>query len=79
MLGNKLCLLLVVASLTEGAGVDQSQLKRARWSSAFAGGGTTALTSLIPFFVPLGIRSASGPWSVTTGANVSVIAVGTFP
>ena len=34
----------------------------------FAGGATTALTTLIPFFVPLGAGSASGPWKVTTGS-----------
>lgn len=44
----------------------------------FAGGGTTALSSLIPFFVPLGLVSASGAWKVTTGADVSVIASGNF-
>ncbi len=44
----------------------------------FAGGGTTALTTLIPFFVPLGIKSAAGAWSVTTGANVTAIGVGDF-
>ena len=46
--------------------------------SVFTGGGTTALTTLIPFFVPLGIRSTSGAWKVTTGANVTVIGVGNF-
>ncbi len=28
--------------------------------------------------VPIGIKSASGAWSVTTGAGVSVVATGTF-
>lgn len=46
--------------------------------SIFAGGGTTALTTLIPFFVPLGIKSTAGAWKVTTGANVTAIAVGNF-
>jgi hypothetical protein len=46
--------------------------------SVFAGGGTIPLTTLIPFFVPLGMRSSTGAWAVTTGANVSVIAVGKF-
>lgn len=46
--------------------------------SVFVGGGTTALPSCIPFFIPLGIKSVSGPWKVTTGANVSVVAVGNF-
>lgn len=46
--------------------------------SIFAGGGTTALTTLIPFFVPLGIKSTGGAWKVTTGTNVTAIAVGNF-
>ena len=44
----------------------------------FVGGGTTALPSCIPFFVPLGLRSQSGAWQITTGADVSVIAIGNF-
>lgn len=46
--------------------------------SVFAGGGTTALPTLAPFAIPLGVYSALGGWSVTTGANVSVLAVGNF-
>jgi hypothetical protein len=41
-------------------------------------GGSNSVTELKPIWVPLGIRSVSGVWSVTTGGNVSVIAVGTF-
>lgn len=43
----------------------------------FAGGASSVLT-LHPFYVPLGVVSQAGGWSVTTGANVSVIAVGDF-
>jgi hypothetical protein len=46
--------------------------------SIFVGGGTTALVDAKPFFVPLDLVSLAGAWSVTTGANVSVIAVGDF-
>lgn len=46
--------------------------------NVFAGGGTTALSTLIPFFVPLGIKSTGGAWKVTTGANVTAIGVGNF-
>lgn len=46
--------------------------------SLFAGGGTTALSSLIPFYVPIGAKSTAGAWKVTTGANVTAIAFGTF-
>jgi hypothetical protein len=44
----------------------------------FAGGGTTALPTLAPIFVPLGIYSKDGAWKVTTGANVSAIGIGKF-
>jgi hypothetical protein len=33
---------------------------------------------LSPKVVELGIKSVSGAWKITTGANVSVIAVGNF-
>src|ERR1035437_9554893 len=39
----------------------------------FLGGGTTALTTLIPFTIPVGAVSTSGAWKVTTGASVSVV------
>lgn len=41
-------------------------------------GGASSVTNLVPFMVPLGMKSVSGAWKVTTGANVSVIAVGDF-
>lgn len=41
-------------------------------------GGASSVVSLVPFTVPLGANSASGPWSVTTGSNVSAIAFGRF-
>jgi hypothetical protein len=47
-------------------------------TTVYVGGGTTALNSLIPFFIPLGIKSAVGAWQVSTGANVAAMAVGKF-
>lgn len=41
-------------------------------------GGASSVTSLVPFYVPLNIRSAGGAWKVTTGANVSAIGIGNF-
>lgn len=41
-------------------------------------GGASSVNSLLPIFVPLGMRSVNGAWKITTGANVSVIAVGYF-
>lgn len=35
-------------------------------------------TTIAPIVVPLGMTSSNGAWSVTTGANVSVIAIGRF-
>ena len=35
-------------------------------------------TTIAPIVVELGMQSVSGAWSVTTGTNVSVIAVGKF-
>ena len=41
-------------------------------------GGASSVASLIPFFIPLGIKSVSGAWKITTGANVSAIGIGNF-
>ena len=49
--------------------------------SIFAGGGTTALSDLKPFMVPVGAFCTAGTtpgWKVTTGANVSIIGIGKF-
>lgn len=40
-------------------------------------GGASSVSNLVPFFVPLGIKAATS-WKVTTGANVSAIAIGNF-
>lgn len=45
---------------------------------AYPGGGTTALLTLTPFYIPVGAVSRSGAWKITTGANVSVLAMGRF-
>jgi hypothetical protein len=41
-------------------------------------GGASSVSNLVPFVIPLGMRSVSGAWKVTTGSNVSVIAIGNF-
>jgi hypothetical protein len=41
-------------------------------------GGTACVSELVPRYLRLGIKSVSGAWKVTTGASVSVIAVGDF-
>lgn len=44
----------------------------------FAGGGTTALPSLVPFTIQVGAFCTGAGWKITTGANVTVSAVGKF-
>lgn len=41
-------------------------------------GGATSVADLAPITVKLGLTSAAGAWKVTTGANVTAIATGTF-
>lgn len=41
-------------------------------------GGTNSLTELKPIVVEVCTTSVNGAWKITTGANVSVIAVGDF-
>lgn len=41
-------------------------------------GGATSVTNLVPFFVPIGARSSSGGWFVTTGSSVTCVATGNF-
>ena len=41
-------------------------------------GGASSVTELRPIWIPLGIKSVSGGWEVTTGANVSALACGNF-
>lgn len=41
-------------------------------------GGASSITTLHPFYIPINARSVSGAWKVTTGANISVIAIGDF-
>jgi hypothetical protein len=75
--GDTLVGLLVVPGTTAAGAVS---IKDGSGSSitVFAGGGTTALSTLIPFYVPIGAFSSSGAWKVTTGTNVTVIAFGAF-
>jgi hypothetical protein len=74
--GNYLAGVLIVPGTTAAGAVS---IKDGAGSaiSIFAGGGTTALTTLIPFFVPLGIYCATS-WKITTGTNVTAIGVGRF-
>ena len=68
-------LLVVPASTSPGA----VSIKDGAGSAVtvFAGG-SGSVASLVPFPVFVGAPSGAGAWQVTTGANVSVVAVGTF-
>jgi hypothetical protein len=39
---------------------------------------TGTLSDLTPIYLPLNLKSVSGAWKITTGANVSVIGIGNF-
>ncbi len=67
-------LLIVPASVSPG---NVLLLDNAISMTIFAGG-SNSLTELKPIYVPLGMTSVSGAWKITTGANVSVIAIGDF-
>lgn len=41
-------------------------------------GGASSVSNLVPFSVPIGAKSVSGAWKVTTGSNVSVMGFGKF-
>jgi hypothetical protein len=41
-------------------------------------GGTNSLSNLVPWTIPVGAKSASGAWKVTTGAGLSIVCVGKF-
>lgn len=74
--GDVLAELLVVPASTSPGAVS---IKDGSGSAitVFAGG-ADSIATLHPFPIPLGLRSLTGGWKVTTGANVSVIAVGDF-
>jgi hypothetical protein len=65
---------LVIIPATTGPGL-VTLIDGATSIPIMATGGTTTLT---PIVVELNITSQTGAWSVTTGANVSVIAIGRF-
>ena len=75
-IGDYLAGVLIIPATAAAGAV--SILDNATSITIFAGGGTTALPSLVPFLVPLGIKSVSGAWKITTGTNVSDIGIGQF-
>lgn len=74
-IGDYLAGLLVIPATTSPGGVS---IEDGATNIPVFVGGASSVSNLVPFFVPLGIKSVSGGWEITTGANVSVIAVGNF-
>ena len=60
------------------AGIVQLQDGAGTAMTIFAGGGTVALPTLAPFYVPVGAVSAAGAWKVITNASVTAIGIGNF-
>lgn len=66
---------LIIVPETTGAGTVAIQDGAGTEINVFV---TGTLEDLKPLHVHLGARSRAGAWSVTTGANVHVVAVGRF-
>ena len=66
---------LIIVPETTGAGTVAIQDGADTAINVFV---TGTLSDLHPIIIPLGMRSATGSWQITTGANVHVIAVGRF-
>jgi hypothetical protein len=66
---------LIIVPATTGAGTVSIKDGGGSSINVFV---TGTLADLTPIVLPLSMISTSGAWKVTTGANVSVIAVGKF-
>lgn len=65
---------LIIIPATTGAGA-VTLLDGSTSISVYA---TGTLSDLKPIIMPLGVHSTTGAWKITTGANVSVIGIGSF-
>ena len=74
--GDRILRLIIIPATVAGGVV--TLLDGSTSIPVYVGGATTALLEVKPITVELGMCSVSGPWKVTTGANISVIAVGDF-
>lgn len=74
--GNILANIIIVQATTSPGAV---QIKDGAGSAITVfTGGATSVADLTPIVIPINAISTSGAWKITTGANVSVIATGTF-
>lgn len=72
-------LIVTPTSTAPGAVSIQDGTSTANLITVFAA--STAAVNLVdqkPFEIPLGIKSTTGAWRVTTGASVTVLAIGYF-
>ena len=74
-IGDEIEGLLVVPATTSPGSV---VVKDGATSITVFVGGASSIGSVIPFYIPLNLKSTLAGWSVTTGANLSVIATGRF-
>lgn len=75
--GDILAGLLVVPASTSPGAISIKDSASGAAITVFTGG-SSSVGDLRPFAVPLGMKSQAGKWLVTTGANVSCIAIGNF-
>lgn len=73
--GQHLSHLIVIPATTSPGAV---ALLDGDTSTTIFAGGATSVSNLVPFTIFLGCDSKNGPWKLTTGADVSVRAVGDF-
>lgn len=73
--GDYLSHLLVIPATTSPGAVS---IEDGATNTTVFTGGASSVSNLVPFVIPIGAKSTSGGWEVTTGANVSVIAFGDF-
>ncbi len=71
-------ILVIPTSTAAGAVTLKDNTTAIGGNALFDGGAVTALTTLVPFYIPVGARSRNGGWTITTGANVRCVACGTF-
>lgn len=74
-IGDALMGLLVIPTSTSPGEID---ILDGETSITVFAGGVSSLLNLNPFFIPLGMIAQGAGWSITTGANCSVIAMGYF-
>lgn len=73
--GDELVHLLAVPASTSPGAI--AIIDGAASITVFAGG-PDSLSNLVPFNIFLNLKAKTGPWKITTGADLSVIAAGNF-